>query len=306
MQRELNVRWVNWIDWEDLDKAAIYNILKNYDFHELDVEACMEENQTARIDFYDDYIFMIFHFPKFSSRTKTYELNEFNIFLWKDFLITFKNFWWTHTESIFKRYEKLDIDDNSHLKITSGYILYEIIQVMLEKMFKTYQNIRKDIRLLEKQAFERASSNLVREMMVKKRNIIFLKHMFKPQVSVMKTLEHSVNKLFNWKMELYFEDLEDKLEHIVNNINILEEHIVSVEDSLITIINIKTNSTIKLLTVFSAFMLPLTLITWFYGMNTDPLPLYPNNTIDYVFWRMFLTVAVMSIISIYLRKIGKL
>jgi magnesium transporter len=55
--------------------------LKNYDFHELDIEACMEENQTARIDFYDDYIFMIFHFPKFDSKTKTYELNEFNIFL---------------------------------------------------------------------------------------------------------------------------------------------------------------------------------------------------------------------------------
>jgi magnesium transporter len=84
-------------------------------------------------------------------------------------------------------------------------------------------------------------------------------------------------------MELYFEDLEDKLEHIVNNIHILEEHIVSVEDSLITIINIKTNSTIKILTVFSAFMLPLTLITGFYGMNTEPLPLYPNNNIEYIF-----------------------
>jgi Mg2+ and Co2+ transporter CorA len=61
-----------------------------------------------------------------------------------------------------------------------------------------------------------------------------------------------------------------------------------------------------LLTVFSAFMLPLTLITWFYGMNTEPLPLSPHNTIDYVFWWMFLTIAVMAAISIYLRKIGKL
>jgi hypothetical protein len=68
---------------------------------------------------------------------------------------------------------------------------------MLEKMFKTYQNIRKDVKFLEKQAFDKASSNLVREIMVKKRNIIFLKHMFKPQVAVMKTLEHSINKLFN-------------------------------------------------------------------------------------------------------------
>jgi hypothetical protein len=68
---------------------------------------------------------------------------------------------------------------------------------MLEKMFKTYDNIRRDIKILEKQVFERSSSKLVQEMMIKKRNIIFLKHMFKPQVSVMKTLEHSVNKLFN-------------------------------------------------------------------------------------------------------------
>lgn len=306
MQRELSTKWISWIDGELLDKAEIFNILKNYDFHELDVEACMEENQTARIDFYDDYIFMIFHFPKFNSKTKNYELNEFNIFLWKDFLITLKNFWWDTTEDIFKRYEKLDINDNLEFKITSGYILYEIIQAMLEKMFKSYQSIRKDILVLEKEAFDSSSSNLVKEIMLKKRNIIFLKHMFKPQVSVMKTLENSVNKLFNWKMELYFEDLEDKLEHIVNNINILEEYIISVEDSFITIINIKTNTTIKLLTIFSAFMLPLTLITWFYWMNTEPLPLAPYNTVEYVFIEMFLIVFLMTWIFIYFKKSWKL
>lgn len=130
--------------------------------------------------------------------------------------------------------------------------------------------------------------------------------MFKPQVLVMKTLENSINKLFNWKMELYFEDLEDKLEHIVNNIHILEEYINSVEDSFITIINIKTNSTIKLLTIFSAFMLPLTLITGFYWMNTEPLPLTPYNTIINVFIQMFLIVLIMTGIFIYLKRKWKL
>lgn len=306
MQRELNIKWVNWIDWEFLEKEEVYDILKNYDFHELDIEACIEENQTARIDFYDDYIFMIFHFPKFNSKSRTYELNEFNIFLWKNFLITLKNFWWNKIDEVFKRYEEIDIDDNFWLKITSGYILYEIIQTMLEKMFKSYQNIRKDIRILEKQTFDSASSTLVKDIMIKKRNIIFLKHMFKPQVEVMKTLENSVNKLFNWKMELYFEDLEDKLEHIVNNINILEEYINSVEDSLITIININTNTTIKLLTLFSAFMLPLTLITGFYWMNTNPLPLEPYNTVNYVFLWMFLTITIMTFIFVYFKKSWKL
>ncbi|MBT6779116.1 hypothetical protein HOA93_05100 [bacterium] len=65
-------------------------------------------------------------------------------------------------------------------------------------------------------------------------------------------------------MEVYFEDLEDKLEQIVNEISILEEYIDSIEDAFKSMIDIKTNFVIKVLTVFSAFMLPLTLITSFY------------------------------------------
>jgi magnesium transporter len=68
-------------------------------------------------------------------------------------------------------------------------------------------------------------------------------------------------------MEVYFEDLEDKLEQIVTDIIVLEEHINSVEDAFKTIVDINTNFTVKLLTIFSAFLLPLTLITSFYGMN---------------------------------------
>jgi len=52
----------------------------------------MEDNQRARIDTYDDYLFMVLHFPKYNTVTKSYDLNEFNIFLGRDFLITFRNF----------------------------------------------------------------------------------------------------------------------------------------------------------------------------------------------------------------------
>jgi hypothetical protein len=70
-------------------------------------------------------------------------------------------------------------------------------------------------------------------------------------------------------MEVYFEDLEDKLDQILSEINILQEYIDSIEDSFKTMLDIKTNSIIKLLTIFSAFMLPLTLVTSFYGMNIE-------------------------------------
>lgn len=153
--------------------------------------------------------------------------------------------------------------------MSSGLILYEVIQVMLEKMFKVGKNIRKDIKLIENQVFENTTSRLVKDIMIKKRNIIVLKHMFQPQKSVLIGLENHMKKIFPDEIEVYFEDLEDKLEKIVTDVSILEEYIESVEDAFKSIIDIKTNSTIKFLTIFSAILLPLTLVTSFYGMNVD-------------------------------------
>jgi hypothetical protein len=67
---------------------------------------------------------------------------------------------------------------------------------MLEKMFVVTGKTKADLRILEKEVFENTSSSLVKKVMIKKRNIILLKYMFFPQVSVMKLLEYNLNKLF--------------------------------------------------------------------------------------------------------------
>ena len=128
------------------------------------------------------------------------------------------------------------------------------------------------MRIIEREVFQASQSILVRDIMIKKRNIIVLKHMFKPQISVMKTLEFHMNKFFDSEIEAYFEDLEDKLDKIVTDILILEEYVESIEDAFKSMIDIQTNTIIKFLTIFSAFHLPLTLLTGFYGMNVDNLP----------------------------------
>jgi len=122
---------------------------------------------------------------------------------------------------------------------------------------------------IESTVFDNANTILVKEIMIKKRNIVVLKHMFSPQINVLKRIEFHINKLFDDKIEVYFEDLEDKLDHVVNNLKILDEYIDSIEDAFKTLIDIKTNFVIKVLALFSALLLPLTLITSFYGMNID-------------------------------------
>jgi len=290
MLRQINIKNILWIDWVNINKNELQSVVRHYNFHELDIEACLEENQRARIDYYDDYMFITLHFPKYNPRTQIYDLNEFDIFLWKDFLITFRNFSWNHIDKIIEQYEKLDIKEDSKIRISSWYILYEIIQAMLEKMFRVTDRINIDVRKIERWVFSWASSSLVKDIMIKKRNIIMLKSMFKPQITVLNQLEFNINKLFAWKIEEYFEDLEDKMGQIVNEINLLEEYIISIEDAFKTIIDIKTNTVIKILTLFSAFLFPLTLITSFYGMNIDlPFQKSPMIVFLIIIWSAMIT-----------------
>lgn len=105
--------------------------------------------------------------------------------------------------------------------------------------------------------------------MIRKRNIITLKHMMKPQIAVLRMMEIRMKERFSDEVEFYFENLEDKIDKIFSEIQLLQENIDSMEDALKSIFELETNTTIKYLTVFSAFMLPLTLATSFFGMNTE-------------------------------------
>lgn len=67
---------------------------------------------------------------------------------------------------------------------------------MLEKMFRVTRANNKDMRILEQKVFESDDYNLVRDILTKKRNIILIKNMFKPQVILFKQLEYTINKMY--------------------------------------------------------------------------------------------------------------
>lgn len=111
MLRKLRVKGITWIDAVNASNKSIEEILLPFEFHELDIEAVLEPNQRARIDSYKSYVFITLHFPKYNQLRRTYELNEFHIFIGKKFLITLRDFQSQHIDEIYKKYEEKGDDD---------------------------------------------------------------------------------------------------------------------------------------------------------------------------------------------------
>jgi magnesium transporter len=255
-----------WLDYINPSTEEVDRIVEKYHFHPLDRDAIIEENQYARIDTYDDYMFMVLHFPKYDEKNEKYTSNEFNIFIAKDYLLTFRYFQTTTVKKLQDTYESWD----THLPFpNTGFLLYELIENMLEHVMRMLEKFHKDLKLVERTLFTASGPELIREIMTKKRNIITLKHMISPQIGVMKLMRIRMANMFGEEVETYFENLEDRLDKIYSETLIIQENIDSMEDTLKSIFELQTNSTIKYLTVFSAFMLPLTLAASFFGMNTE-------------------------------------
>jgi magnesium transporter len=262
----------HWLDALDPAKREIAELSKRYEFHELDREALSEENQRDRVDTYDNYVFVTLHFPKYNSVTRRYIGSEYNFFVSKEYLVGVRYYASRTIDSIFDGYERKGAPADE----TPGDVLYDIIDAMLDKIFRGLDKFSLDVRVMERRIFDQAGHRgveLIEELMVKKRNIVTLKHMIKPQVSVLKILELRMNAMFGEeRMEDYFESLQDKIEQIQDEITLLQENLESMEDTLKSIFDLETNTIIKYLTIFSAFMLPLTLVTSFFGMNLRSAP----------------------------------
>lgn len=263
-----------WTDIVNPTGDAVDELFLTHNFHELDRDAILEPNQTARVDTYDNYLFVVLHFPKYDPKTKRYLTNEFNIFIAKDYLITVRYYASQSFDKLHNVLEKSEKKQQAD-EFSSGTILYQIIDQMLDKAFRTLERFGKDLGQIEKSIFnsrKAISTDLIQEIMIKKRNIITLKHMIKPQIQAIKLLELRTKSMFSDTIEVYFENLDDKVQKIATDIELLQENIESIEGTLKTIFDLETNSTIKYLTIFSAFMLPLTLITSFFGMNIENVP----------------------------------
>lgn len=292
---------LTWIDVHDPSIETLTELKEKFKFHELDVEDCLSENQRSKIDEYSKYLFMILHFPYYDKKSQKVSFEEVDFFLANDLLITvhtngFKNF----VGFFEKTMESKEVRENIMSK-GSGFLLYEVIDFMFTTAFPILDNFETSIAILERDVFTLGEQrDMLRDILRTKKNIITFRRVIGPERTVVAQLEHKHKKFLADNLDLYFDDLVDKIEKIWNTLENLKELVESLQDTNESIISHATNNVIRMLTTFSVIMLPLTFITGLYGMNVN-LPLAEQNEIFFVLTGVMLFI-VLSMLAFFKYK----
>ena len=167
---------------------------------------------------------------------------------------------------------------------------------LFESRFPVMDSLSKQITQMEGEVFDRDfSRDYLKDILALKKDIINFRRIIMPQRSIIAQLEHKNKKFLPEKLDVYFDDIVDKIEKMWNNLENLKELVASLQETNESIISHNTNNVIKILTLISVVMLPLTFITGFYGMNVAGLPLAEHAKATFFVSGVILAVALSMI-----------
>ena len=117
--------------------------------------------------------------------------------------------------------------------------------------------------------FEGKSQEVVRDISNVKQEIISYRKIIKPERATLRVLERRVEAFLPEELELYFDDIVDAAERIWDLLDNYKEVIEGLESTNESVLAHRQNDVLRLLTVISVTLLPLTLVTGIFGMNVD-------------------------------------
>src|SRR2546421_1561464 len=259
------LRWINIERPGPLDRAWLE---EHFDFPPLTYEDVSSRNQRPKIDEFDDYLFIVLHFPVFDSSVGRLNAGELDIFIGQDFLTTLPNTPLQPLEYLFERGRTSEDARAELFNRGSGYLLYKIVDDSFDYCFPMLRKMGNKLDRIEEEIFgEGRSQEIVRDLSNVKQEIINFRKIIRPERSVLRDLERTKQVYLPEDHELYFDDIVDASERIWDMLENYKEVVAALEETNEAVISHRLNDILLVLTSLSVVILPLTLIASIWGMN---------------------------------------
>jgi magnesium transporter len=259
-----------WVDMDNPTPDEIKNILEGvFQFHPLAIEDCVAPNSLPKVEDYEDYLFIVTHAVDFT-RTDKFNTTELDLFLGKDYLVTFHTAPLRTVSTLIERFIKsAGVGPRGPDRIA-----HTLIDLLVEYYSPVIDELRAELEELEEHVLAKESSHktLVTELLHVRNDFTRLRTIVRPQRDVIDRLARGDSKLVRAKLLPYFRDLRDSLVRLEDTAASYHERLLMAFDIYLNKAAFEANEGIKFLTAITAVTIPVMVIGTWYGMNFEKMP----------------------------------
>jgi magnesium transporter len=262
--QQLMGKWpVVWVDVVGLgSEDKLREIGTIFHIHPLALEDVVHIFQRAKVDTYDENLYIVLRIPDPSNEQLT---EQFSLFLGKNYLVTFQERPGDCFDLIRAglRYEQ----SASRQALRPGYLAYRLIDASIDAYFPVLEALGDHLDQLDDLGTNAQTNVAFAELHAVRRELLMLRRAIWPLRDAISELRSEVTPYVSDEMRIYLRDCYD---HAVQLIDLLESYrdiAGDVRDYYLSTVSNRMSQVMKTLTVISTIFLPLSFIAGVYGMN---------------------------------------
>jgi|ERR1043166_8834776 magnesium transporter len=287
LKDEQAVVWVNMNQPTKVDEDVLLNV---FQFHPLTVEDCRENRHYPKVEEFPGYLYLIVHGVRADTSPDHFNTIELDAFLGPNYVITYH-----HDE--FRSIENVkQLIRTSPIACQRGapFLLHQILDQIVDYYSPVLDDFDERIDELEATIFSLKTPNnsILEEIMDLKRGVLRLRRISAKQREVMLRMSRGEFQLIDAQMLPFYRDVHDHIVRVTDLAESYRDLISGTLEAYLSVVSNRMNEIMKVLTIFSAIMLPLTFIAGVYGMNFDNMPELHSRYGYYTVWIIMSVVAV--------------
>ena len=278
-----------WVALKDPTEVELAQAQEEFDLHPLAVEDARHGHQRPKIEEYGDSLFAVLN----TVEVQGDELNvgEVDIFVGPNYVLSVRS----RTERGFQDVRLRAEREPELLKHGSGYVLYFIMDAVVDRYFPVLDAIETALESLEDRIFTGTSPREnIESLYYVKQKLITLKHAASP------LLEYS-GKLYGGRVPQvcgglgeYFRDVTDHLIRLNQSIDAARDTVSTAIQVNLALVQVGESEVTKRLAAYAALVAVPTMIAGVYGMNFEVMP-----ELKWA-WGYPVVMGVMAVIDVYL------
>ena len=281
---------VIWVDMEMPTEADERVLLDVFKFHPLTVEDCRENRHYPKIEEFEGYLYFIVHGVTADISPERFNTIELDGFLGSNYVITYHHATFRSINNVKQLLRTTPVA----CQRGTAFLLHQILDYVVDYYSPVLDDFDDRIDRLEDEIFnlKRPNNNILIEIMDLKRSVLRLRRISGKQMDILHRMSRGEFSLIPEDMRPFYRDIYDHLVRVVDLAESYRDLIGGSLDAYLSVVSNRLNEIMKVLTIFSAIMLPLTFIAGVYGMNFDNMPELKSR------YGYFAVLALMILIAV--------
>ena len=184
----------------------------------------------------------------------------------------------------------------------ADYLLYTLLDTVVDQYFLTLENFSEKIEELEFALLENPTKETLNSVYELRRESLSLRRCVYPLREMINRFEKLEEPIINKETKIYIRDLYDHSIQIIETVEVFREMVIGLLELYMNSVSNKLNEIMKVLTIMSSIFIPLTFVVGVYGMNFDNMPILHYKYGYYAVWLIMALLVVFMVIYFKRKK----